>query len=153
MVETRIVRLADVPISGKSHLSLRREQLERAHEARLGRAVGMRQFGVNHIVLEPGGISSLRHWHEGEDEFVHVLEGEITLIDENGAHLLHAGDSAGFPAGATNAHHLANRSGAPARFLAVGTRFVGRETIHYPDDPELGVATLVRDGNGERIPG
>ena len=32
-------------------------------------------FGVSHVVLEPGGVSSQRHWHEGEDEFVVMLEG------------------------------------------------------------------------------
>jgi len=151
MVMTRIVRLEHVPISDKSHISLRREQLTGAHEARLGRAVGIRQFGVNHITLEPGAMSSLRHFHEEEDEFVYVLEGEITLVDDNGAHRLVAGAFAGFPAGAANAHHLINRGSASARFLTVGTRFVGRETIHYPDDPEIGVATLVRDGDGERV--
>jgi hypothetical protein len=36
---------------------------------------------------------------------------------------------------------------------AVGTRKRGLETIHYPDDLEIGVATVERDTNGERIRG
>lgn len=116
----------------------------------LGRAVGVNQFGVNHVTLAPGAYSALRHWHEGEDEFVYVISGEVTLIDDNGEHVLAAGAFAGFPAGVPNAHHLANRSGAPASFIVVGARKRGQETIHYPDDPEIGAATVTRDENGER---
>jgi len=106
---------------------------------------------MNYVEIEPGSISSLRHWHEGEDELVYVLSGELTLIDENGEHVLTPGCIAGFPAGVPNAHHLRNKSGAWASFLVVGTRKRGRETIHYPDDPEIGVATVERDANGERV--
>jgi uncharacterized cupin superfamily protein len=121
------------------------------HHAALARAVGLAQFGVNHVVLDPGAGSALRHWHEQEDEFVFVLSGEVTLVDDHGEHRLTAGDYVGFPAGEANAHHLINRSNAPAAFLAMGTRHVGRETIHYPDDPAIGVASVVRDQRGERI--
>ena len=27
---------------------------------------------------------ALRHWHENEDEFVYVLEGELVLIEDGG---------------------------------------------------------------------
>ena len=119
-------------------------------KARLAQAVGVTQFGVNHVTLAPGNWSSLRHWHESEDEFVYVLEGELTLIDENGAHVLAAGSCAGFPAGAANAHHLQNRSDAPATFLVVGTRKVGRETVHYPDE-SLPPQNLTRDAMGRQV--
>lgn len=36
--------------------------------------------------LEPGAWSSLRHWHAVEDEFIYVLEGTLTLLDDNGPH-------------------------------------------------------------------
>jgi uncharacterized cupin superfamily protein len=121
--------------------------------AQLGRAVGLTQFGVNHLILEPGAYSALRHWHEGEDEFVFVLSGQAVLIDENGVHVLEAGSYAGFPAGAANAHHLTNRSAAPAHVLVVGTRKVGVETLHYPDDDDFaGPRTVRRDERGERLP-
>ena len=28
------------------------------------------QFGANLVILQPGALSSLRHWHLNEDEFV-----------------------------------------------------------------------------------
>jgi uncharacterized cupin superfamily protein len=103
------------------------------------------------VTLLPGARSALRHWHEEEDEFVYVLSGVVTLIDENGQHPMPAGAMAGFPAGRPNAHHLANLGHAPAAFLSVGTRHRGREVVHYPDDPQLGEVAIVRDARGERV--
>ena len=100
----------------------------------MARAVDITQFGVNHVTLEPGSISALRHWHEAEDEFVYVLSGTLTLIDDNGEHTMEQGSFAGFPAGCANAHHLVNRSNASAIFIVVGSRKPGEERMHYPDD-------------------
>ncbi len=137
-METRLLRVRDVPISTglpKDWVDpIKPELFAGKHEGRLGKLVGMTQFGVNQVTLDPGSISSLRHWHEAEDEFVYVLAGKLLLMDENGAHELEAGSFVGFPAGEPNAHHLLNASDAPAVFLAVGSRLPGAETIHYPDD-------------------
>ena len=89
---------------------------------RLGDAGGLRDFGVNLMTLPPGSWSSQRHWHSDEDEFVHVLEGELTLVENDGEILLHVGDCAAFPKGTGNGHHLINRSSAMAVFLEVGSR-------------------------------
>ena len=45
----------------------------------LGDLAGLTQFGVNRTKLPPGVASSLRHWHEQEDEFIYVLEGCIEV--------------------------------------------------------------------------
>jgi uncharacterized cupin superfamily protein len=149
-MQTRVGRLAQTAGSQGAVSAIKPELFAGRHEAKLAKAVGLTQFGVNHLTLEPGSHSSLRHWHEGEDEFVYVLSGEIILIDDDGEHRLTAGDYAGFPAAVANAHHLANRSGAPATALVVGTRKRGLETLHYPDDP-LGVITVHRGPDGERL--
>ena len=128
------------------------EWFEGAHEQRLARALDVTQFGVNHLILEPGAYTALRHWHAHEDEFVLVLEGEVTLIDDNGAHRRAAGAYAAFPAGEANAHHLCNRSGRPARLLAVGTRHRGEEAITYPDLPGAPRILVARDAAGDRLP-
>jgi uncharacterized cupin superfamily protein len=99
----------------------------------LGNPAGLTQFGVNLTRLKPGAASALRHWHEQEDEFVYVVEGELTLIEDDGATTLRAGEAAGFKAGVANGHHLVNRSGRDAVFLVVGTR-ASHERAHYPDD-------------------
>jgi uncharacterized cupin superfamily protein len=58
---------------------------------RLGAAGRLRDFGINLMTLPPGSWSSQRHWHSDEDEFVYVLEGEVTLIEDGGETMLHAG--------------------------------------------------------------
>jgi uncharacterized cupin superfamily protein len=89
---------------------------------RLGNAGGLRDFGVNLMRLPPGGWSSQRHWHSDEDEFVYVLEGELTLIENDGETLLRAGDCAAFPKGTGNGHHMINKSAVVAVYLEIGSR-------------------------------
>ena len=99
----------------------------------LGDLAGLTQFGVNLTRLKPGAASALRHWHENEDELVYVLEGELTLIEDQGETLLRPGDAAGFKAGVPNGHHLLNKSSRDALYLEMGTR-AEHERAHYPDD-------------------
>jgi uncharacterized cupin superfamily protein len=89
---------------------------------RLGDAGGLRDFGVNLMTLPPGGWSSQRHWHSDEDEFVYLLEGELKLVENEGAVLLHAGECAAFPKGTGNGHHLVNESSGTAVYLEIGSR-------------------------------
>ena len=89
---------------------------------RLGDAGGLRDFGVNLMTLPPGRWSSQRHWHSHEDELVYVLEGELTLVEDDGATLLRAGECATFPKGTGNGHHLKNLSSVVAVYLEVGSR-------------------------------
>ena len=135
MADTRFGSLADVEERiGVAKDYLKRELFLGRRKRRLGDYVGLTQFGVNFTVLEPGAYSALRHWHEGEDEFVYVLSGELTLIDENGEQILGNGMFCGFRAGSENGHHLANLGDEPAAFLEIGSRRPGEDTVHYPDD-------------------
>jgi uncharacterized cupin superfamily protein len=88
----------------------------------LGAAADLTQFGVNLVTLEPGVWSSQRHWHEREDEFVYMLDGELLLVTDAGEEIMRAGDCAGFKAGVRDGHVLQNRTDKPARFLVVGSR-------------------------------
>jgi len=89
---------------------------------RLGDAGELNDFGVNLMTLPPGKWSSQRHWHSHEDEFVFVLQGELTLVEDDTETLLQTGDCAAFPKGSGNGHHLQNRSTAVAVYLEVGSR-------------------------------
>lgn len=113
-----------------------------ALEGRTKRALGdifnLTQFGVNLTTLAPGASSALRHWHESEDEFVYILEGEVTLVDDAGEQPLTPGMCVGFKAAVPNGHKLVNNSTAPCIFLEVGTRSDG-ERVHYPDADMLAV--------------
>ncbi|HEV2748526.1 MAG TPA: cupin domain-containing protein [Allosphingosinicella sp.] len=98
---------------------------------RLAPAAGLTDFGVSHVTLRPGGISSQRHWHEGEDEFVVMLSGEAVLVEDDGETVMTAGDCAAFRKGVANGHHLVNRSGRDCVFIAVGK--LAATDCHYPD--------------------
>jgi uncharacterized cupin superfamily protein len=99
---------------------------------RVGDGAGLTQFGVNVLTLPPGAWSAQRHFHSHEDELVYVLEGEVTLVTDQGSELLEAGDAAGFKAGEPNGHCLKNLSNAPCRILEIGSR-VREDSATYPD--------------------
>ena len=109
-------------------------------------AGGLTQFGAYVETLQPGSRSSDRHWHEEEDEFLYVLSGEATVIEDGGAHLLLPGDAACWPAGAANAHQVQNRTKAPCTYLIVGTR-APRDVVHYPDSEQI----LYNEGDRWRL--
>jgi uncharacterized cupin superfamily protein len=97
----------DVPCSGQA-------------TQRLARIAGLTLFGVNLTVIEPGAWSSQRHWHSHEDEFIWVLEGELTLVTDAGEEILRAGDCVAFRRGDPDGHHLVNKSSLPAKVLEIG---------------------------------
>jgi uncharacterized cupin superfamily protein len=105
--------------------------MAKRHYRRLAPVAGLVDFGVTHVMLEPGGMSSQRHWHEGEDEFVVMLAGEAVLVEDEGETIMRPGDCAAFARGVANGHHLVNRSDAPCIFIAVGKP--SRTDCHYPD--------------------
>lgn len=130
-------------ISSTGYPSPYKERVAGRVKRRLGDAAGIAQFGVNLVMLPPGAFSSMRHWHENEDEFVYVLTGELTLVSDAGEQVLGPGAACGFPAGKRDGHHLINRSQSPATFLEVGTR-TKSDNVTYPDVD----LKAVNDGKG-----
>ena len=89
---------------------------------RMGEAGGLTQFGVNLVTLQPGAMSSLRHWHLHEDEFVMITQGTCILVQDAGEVPMASGDCATFQAGVADGHHFLNRSDEVATFLVIGTK-------------------------------
>ena len=119
---------------------------------RLGEAGGLTQFGVNLVTLAPGALSSLRHWHLAEDEFVMVTQGACVMVTDAGETAMQPGDCAAFPAGSPDGHHFINRTDRMARFLVIGSK-APREVATYSDvdlrvEMEAGKARFTyRDGS------
>jgi len=127
------VDIAKVPVkSGAFYPVEFQAECRGRHKQALGDAAGLTQFGVNITRISPGAASALRHWHEQEDEFIYMLEGELVLVENGGEVVLKAGDAAGFKAGSGNAHRLINRGTRDAVYFEVGTR-AKAERVHYPD--------------------
>ena len=102
------------------------------HYRRVGAASGLSLLGISQVVLKPGASSSQRHWHEGIDEIVVMLDGEAVLVEDGGETMLRPGDIATFPTDVANGHHLINRSDRDCTFVAIDNR--GTEgDCHYPD--------------------
>lgn len=97
----------------------------------LSRAGELEDFVATHVTVPPGGWSSQRHCHAGEDEIAVVLSGQAVLVDDTGRHPMGPGEVAVFPKGDGNAHHLRNEGNAPLVILAVS--LPERTAVDYPD--------------------
>lgn len=138
------IDLNAVPVhTGSGYPAPYADAMEGRSSLRVGDAGGLTQFGANIVILAPGARSSLRHWHENQDEFVIVLQGACTLIEDDGPTILQAGDCASFKAGVANGHCIANHTDHEARFLVIGTR-TPTETAWYSD-----IDMMVRVENGQ----
>jgi uncharacterized cupin superfamily protein len=107
---------------------------------------GIRQYGAYLQTLQPGARSSTRHWHEKEDEFLYVVSGQATVVENDGVHVLEPGDAACWPSGIPNAHHVRNESCEPCSYILVGTRLT-HDVCHYPDAGK----TLYTEGEVWRV--
>ena len=111
-----------------------RSQVAGRAKRRLGDAAGLKNFGVNLVTLPSGSLSSMRHWHSRQDEFIYVVEGELVLVTDAGEQVLTSGMAAGFPAGKADGHHLINRADEPAMYLEVGDRTPGDAAVYSDID-------------------
>lgn len=94
-------------------------------------AGGLTQFGAAVETLLPGGQSSQMHWEEREDEFLLMLSGEVTVVEDGVETLIGPGDACCWKAGTPVAHCLKNLGDAPATYLIMGSRDP-RNITHYP---------------------
>ena len=129
-----IINLEDVPeISGTTYPAPYDTPCIARRKKAIGDVGGLTQFGAHIITLPPSSWSSQRHWHSAEDEFIMVLEGCPTFIDDNGETELVPGNITTHPAGDGNGHHMQNRTEKDVKFLIIGTRNPEADSGHYPD--------------------
>lgn len=98
----------------------------------ISQAGGLTQYGCHIQTLPPGARGSERHWHSAEDECLLVLDGQATVVDDQGPHPLGPLDAAAWPFGIANAHHVLNLTDAPVTYVILGSR-VARDICTYPD--------------------
>jgi uncharacterized cupin superfamily protein len=99
----------------------------------LGDLFGLTNFGVNLTRLMANSVSSLRHAHTKQDEFIYILQGQPTLHTDAGRTQLAPGMCAGFRAGTGNGHRLVNETAEDVVYLEIGDRAPDDEGS-YPDD-------------------
>ena len=96
--------------------------------------------GMSVYELPPGNASWPYHFETTEEEWLIVIDGELTLRTPDGESVLRAGDVACFPAGAAGAHAVRNHTDAPVRYAmpSTQTRRYGGATV-YPDSGKFSV--------------
>jgi uncharacterized cupin superfamily protein len=106
----------------------------------LSKGFGAVATGMSVYELEPGNASWPYHFEVTEEEWLIVIEGELTLRTPDGEVVLRAGDVACFPAGAAGAHAVRNHTAAPVRYAmpSAEARY-GGATV-YPDSGKVRIA-------------
>jgi uncharacterized cupin superfamily protein len=100
-------------------------------------AVGSGETAMYVYDLDPG--SGLCPYHyEYVEEWLLVVDGELTVREPAGLRTLATGDLVLFPAGPDGAHKAMNRSEAPARVLVWSSARVPAISV-YPDSNKVGV--------------
>ncbi len=97
----------------------------------LTEAGGLTQFGIALETLQPGKQSSQPHWESHEDEFLYLLVGALTVLENGIGTILSPGDACCWKAGDPTAHTLRNHTDQPATYLIAGSRNP-QNTTYYP---------------------
>jgi uncharacterized cupin superfamily protein len=107
--------------------------------ARFGPAIGAERIGASVYELPPG--QSLTPYHyEYDEEWVLVLEGQLTVRHPEGEDVLGPGDVTCFPVGPAGAHKTTNATGETVKLLMFSTKVEPAVAI-YPDSNKIGVWT------------
>ena len=110
----------------------------RAGMARFGARIGATMLGGTVYDLPPGQSNCPYHYEYGNEEWLLVLEGRLTLRHPDGEDELDPGDVVCFAVGLGGAHKLTNRSETPVRVLMLSTRHEPAVAV-YPDSDKIGV--------------
>ncbi|HYY04855.1 MAG TPA: cupin domain-containing protein [Gaiellaceae bacterium] len=110
----------------------------RAGFVRIAPAIGAATIGATIYELPPGQSNCPYHYEYGNEEWLLVLEGTLTLRHPGGEDELRPGDVVCFPIGPDGAHKLTNRSDTTVRAMVLSTKFEPAVAV-YPDSDKIGV--------------
>jgi uncharacterized cupin superfamily protein len=106
----------------------------------LTQLVGAVATGMGIYEIAPGNASWPYHFEIAEEEWLIVIEGELTLRTPEGETVMRTGDVAAFPAGAAGAHAVRNHTDARVRYVMPSTRARYGGASIYPDSGKFGIA-------------
>lgn len=106
----------------------------------LARRFGAVATGMGVYEIEPGNASWPYHFEAAEEEWLIVIEGELTLRTPEGESVLRAGDVACFPAGAAGAHAVRNHTDVRVRFAMPSTRARHGGASIFPDSGKVAIS-------------
>lgn len=107
------------------------------------------RLGATLYELPPGQSNCPYHYEYGNEEWLLVLEGRLTIRGPEGEEEFEPGDVVAFPEGPEGAHKLTNRGEGTVRFLMFSTK-VDPSMAVYPDSDKIGAWSAPGEGS-ERI--
>jgi uncharacterized cupin superfamily protein len=107
----------------------------RSRANRFGKQIGATKIGGTIYDVDEGESICPYHFEYGDEEWLVVLTGTVTVRTPDGTTTLEPGDTVCFPAGPEGAHKV---TGGPARVLMVSTLNEPSVAV-YPDSDKLGV--------------
>lgn len=110
----------------------------RAGMARFGPGIGATLLGGSVYELPPGQSICPYHFEYGDEEWLIVLDGKVTLRRPQGEEELGSGDVVCFPAGPDGAHKVTNRTAETCHVLMLSTK-KDPAIVVYPDSDKVGV--------------
>jgi uncharacterized cupin superfamily protein len=116
---------------------------------RLGPLMGSVDLGATIYELEPRNSNCPYHYEYGNEEWLLVLSGRVTVRHPDGETELGAGDLASFLEGPRGAHKLTNKGSEAVRFVMISTK-VGPDMSVYPDSDKIG-AWPTRGNDADKI--
>jgi uncharacterized cupin superfamily protein len=105
----------------------------------LGPLLGASLLGMTVYELPAGTSSCPYHYEIGNEEWVLVLAGRLTVRTPAGEQELGPGDVLCFPDGEAGAHKLTNRSDEPVRAAMISTKRRPAGWV-YPDSDKLAIS-------------
>ena len=110
---------------------------------RFGPKIGASKIGATVYELPPG--QSLCPYHyESDEEWVLVLQGQLTVRHPEGEDVLGPGEVTCFPIGPEGAHKTSNHGTETVRLIMFSTKDEPAYTI-YPDSNKIGIWTGRRE--------
>ena len=88
--------------------------------------------------MEPGNSNCPYHYEYGVEEWLILLEGELTIRTAGGDVPMRRGDVICFPEGPEGAHKVTNSGSQTARFLFLSNSDEPAVAV-YPDSDKIGV--------------
>ena len=115
----------------------------RAGSDRFGPRIGAGRLGATVYELPPGQALCPYHY-ESEEEWLLVLEGQVTLRHPEGEDVLGPGDVTAFPVGPAGAHKTTNDGTETVRLVMFATSDPMGYTV-YPDSDKVAYWTESSD--------
>jgi len=105
---------------------------------RFGQRLGAVMIGGSVYELPPQQSNCPYHYEYGNEEWLIVLQGRLTVRHPDGEDELGPGEVVCFPVGPDGAHKLTNRSQEIVRVLMLSTK-IDPSVAVYPDSDKIGV--------------